>query len=193
MPSQFAFNDHDCRTPAALPGGGLHVQALQWRVLWRLPSPSPNFFLLTTRLDDALVDLLHETIPRAVSRLTGVQFTGSIEEGTQDRRSQSGWVAAGGDLQPESRACRDVVGEFCGWSYIEVGCIVLNTAATPGLLPACTRSAMPLDGQPVPHATALIRRSSGATAPLPIPSLEAPVTDITLREFGPSERVPAAG
>lgn len=96
--------------------------------------PSPNFLLLTTRLNDALVDLLHETIPRAVSRPTDEQYTGSIEVGMQDRRSQRGWVVlegAGGALQPETHACREVVLEFCGWSYVEreEGCIVLNTAA----------------------------------------------------------------
>lgn len=141
---QFAFNDHDCRTPETCREAGYRYTPFEERVLWRLPSPSPNFYLLTTRLDDALVDLLHETIPQAVSRLTGAHYTGSIEVGIQDRRSQRGWVVvegAGGGLQPRSYACREVVVEFCGWSYVgrEEGCIVLNTMArraclTPSLL-----------------------------------------------------------
>lgn len=208
---QFAFNDHDCRTPAACQEAGYTYKPFEWRELWRLPSPSPNFFLLTTRLDDALVDLLHETIPRAVSGLTGVQFTGSIEEGTQDRRSQRGWVVvegAGGGLQPESRACREVVVEFCGWSYIgrEVGCIVLNTAArraclTPSLVMHEVGHALGFyhtdDPRDVMHPTGLggqrgryspLEQSHGAFAYTQ--PRGARYQDITLREFGP---VPPGG
>ena len=68
---QFAFNDHDCRTPAACRKAGHRYTPFEERVLWRLPSPSPNFYLLTTRVDDALVDVLYETIPRAVLSTDG--------------------------------------------------------------------------------------------------------------------------
>ena len=204
---QFAFNDHDCRTPAACREAGYEYTPFDERVLWRLPSPSPNFFLLTTRLDDALVDLLHETIPQAVSRLTGVQFAGSIEEGVQDRRSQRGWVVvegAGGGLQPRSRACRDVVVEFCGWSYIgrEEGCIVLNTAArraclTPSLIMHEIGHALGIyhtdDARDIMHPTGLggqsgryssAEQSHGALAYTQ--PRGARYRDITLREFGPA-------
>lgn len=205
---QFAFNDHDCRTPAACRRAGYTYIPFEERVLWRLPSPSPNFFLLTTRLDDALVDLLHETIPRAVSRLTGVQYTGSIEVGMQDRRSQPGWVvvegAGGGALQPQSRACRDVVVEFCGWAYIgrEQGCIVLNTVArrdclTPSLLMHEVGHALGFhhtnNPRDVMHPTGLggqsgryspAEQSHGAFAYTQ--PRGARHQDITLREFGPA-------
>lgn len=204
---QFAFNDHDCRTPAACRAAGYEYTPFDERVLWRLPSPSPNFFLLTTRLDDALVDLLHEIIPRAVSRLTDVQYTGSIEEGVQDRRSQRGWVVvegAGGGLQTRSRACREVVVEFCGWSYIgrEEGCIVLNTAErraclTPSLLmheightlgfyhtddPLDIMHATGLGGQSGRYSSA--EQSHGAFAYTR--SRGARYQDATPREFGPA-------
>ena len=106
---QFAFNDHECRTPAGCSAAGYDYTPIEDRVLWRLPSPSPNFFLLTTRMDRALVDLVRKTIPSAVSQLTGVQYSGSIQVGTQDLRSRSGWIVvegAGGGLQPEAGACR---------------------------------------------------------------------------------------
>ena len=203
---QFAFNDHDCRTPAACREAGYEYRPLEERVLWRLPSPSPSFFLLTTRMDDALVDLIRETVPRAVSQLTGVQYTGSVEVGTQDRRSQRGWVVvegAGGGLQPESHACRDVVVEFCGWAYIgrEQGCIVLNTAArraclTPSLIMHEVGHALGFyhtdNRRDIMHRTGLGRhrgqyssreRSHGAVAYTQ--PRGARYQDTTLRGFGP--------
>ena len=141
---QFAFNDHECRTPAGCSAAGYDYTPIEDRVLWRLPSPSPNFFLLTTRMDRALVDLVRKTIPSAVSQLTGVQYSGSIEVGTQDLRSRSGWIVvegAGGGLQPEAGACRNIGPVACGRAFIgrELGCIVLNTPArrdclTPSLI-----------------------------------------------------------
>ena len=85
---EFAFNDYECRTPAACQDTGRKYRDLETRVLWRLPTPSPDFFLLADSLDPALVDRIRETIPRAVPQLTGVPYVGRIDAGPLDALKQ---------------------------------------------------------------------------------------------------------
>ena len=40
---EFAFDDYECRTPAACRDTGRKYRDLEKRVLWRLPTPSPDF------------------------------------------------------------------------------------------------------------------------------------------------------
>ena len=133
---QFAFNDHDCRTRAACEDAGFEYSDLHERVLWRLPTPSPDFFLVETSLEPALVERIRETIPHAVSQLTGVPYAGRIAAGPVDAQER------GGDVQitvegvtpgqtPASPACRDMeIGSAGGRAYVGRlrGCIVLNVS-----------------------------------------------------------------
>ena len=132
----FAFNDYDCRTRAACEDAGFEYSDLHERVLWRLPTPSPDFFLVETSLEPALVERIRETIPHAVSQLTGVPYAGRVAAGPVDAQER------GGDAQitvegvtpgqtPASPACRDVeIGSAGGWAYVGRlrGCIVLNVS-----------------------------------------------------------------
>ena len=132
---QFAFNDYDCRTRAACEDAGFEYSDLHERVLWRLPTPSPDFFLVETSLEPA-VERIRETIPDAVSQLTGVPYAGRIAVGPVDAQER------GGDAQitiegvtprqtPASPACRDMeIGSANGRAYVGRlrGCIVLNVS-----------------------------------------------------------------
>lgn len=133
---QFAFNDYDCRTRADCEDAGFEYSDLHERVLWRLPTPSPDFFLVETSLEPALVERIRETIPHAVSQLTGVPYAGRIAVGPVDAQEWSGnaqitveGVTPG--QTPTSPACRDIeIGSAGGWAYIGRvrGCIVLNVS-----------------------------------------------------------------
>ena len=144
---QFAFNDHDCRTREACGAAGHAYRDIAERVLWRLPTPSPDFLLLEGTLDPEIVDRIRETIPRAVPQLTGVPYTGRIEVGPRSTLPLAGdnWITVeGGTPQrpPASPACRDIEmrSSECGRAYIGRvrGCIALNrnrpSCVTPSLV-----------------------------------------------------------
>ena len=133
---QFAFNDHDCRTPEACEAPGYTYRDLGERVLWRLPTPSPDFLMLEDSLDPGIVDRIRETIPHAAPQLTGVRYTGRIETGPRDAQEPTGgnWVIVEGvtpQQTPTSPACRNIRirSSECGRAYIGRvrGCIVLNS------------------------------------------------------------------
>ena len=133
---QFAFNDYDCRTRADCEDAGFEYRDLHERVLWRLPTPSPDFFLVEPSLEPALVERIRETIPHAVSQLTGVPYTGRIAVGPVGAQERSGdaqitieGVTPG--ETPASPACRDMeIGSAGGRAYVGRlrGCIVLNVS-----------------------------------------------------------------
>lgn len=127
---QFAFNDYECSR------GAETCLDLEQRVLWRLPTPSPNFLLRTDSLDGIIADLIRETIPRAVPQLTGTPYTGRIESAPQGAPEPAGgtWIVVEGAAPrqtPTSSACREIELETinCGLAYIgsQRGCILLNT------------------------------------------------------------------
>ena len=137
---QFAFNDHECSRPEET------CSDLSARVLWRLPTPSPNFLVREDSLAvPNLVDVIRETIPRAVPQLTGVPYTGRVETAPRDAREPSGgnWIVIEGVVPqetPTSSACRNIGTEsyVCGKAYIgrERGCIILNTHRRSCLTPS---------------------------------------------------------
>ena len=134
---QFAFNDYECRTERACADAGWEYRDLDERVLWRLPTPSPDFFLVETSLEPALVDRIRETIPHAVSQLTGVPYAGRIAVGpvNAQERGGDGQITVEGATPgqtPASPACRDIeIGSAGGRAYVGRlrGCIVLNVSA----------------------------------------------------------------
>ena len=116
-------------------------------MLWRLPTPSPNFFLLETSLDPALVERIREAIPHAAPQLTGTRYTGRIDAGPLGAQDRGG----GGQITiegvtpgepPVAPACREIEIESsnCGRAYVGSlrGCIVLNmqrrSCLTPSLI-----------------------------------------------------------
>lgn len=137
---QFAFNDYQCSRPEET------CSDLAQRVLWRLPTPSPNFLVLEDSLAvPNLVDVIRETIPRAVPQLTGVPYTGRVETAPRDAPEPSGgnWIVIEGVVPqetPTSSACRNIGTEsyVCGKAYIgrERGCIILNTHTRSCLTPS---------------------------------------------------------
>ena len=137
---QFAFNDYECSRPEEA------CNDLAQRLLWRLPTPSPDFFLLEDSLAvPNLVEVIRETIPRAVPQLTGVPYTGRIESAPPDGRGPPGdnWIVIEGVVPqetPTSSACRNIGTEsyVCGKAYIgsERGCIILNTHSRSCLTPS---------------------------------------------------------
>ena len=144
---QFAFNDYECRNSRACEDAGFTYRDLEERVLWRLPTPSPDFFLVETSLDAALVDRIRETIPQAVRQLTGAPYTGRIDAGPLDAQERGG----GGQITiegvtpgepPAAPACREIEIEAsnCGRAYVGSlrGCIALNmqrrSCLTPSLI-----------------------------------------------------------
>ena len=142
---QFAFNDHDCRTREACEAAGYTYRDIAERVLWRLPTPSPDFHLRADSLDPETVDRIRETIPHAVPQLTGVPYTGRVETGPRNGQEPMGgnWIIVEGSTPqqtPTSRACREVeiTSSNCGWAYIGRvrGCIVLNTQRRSCLTPS---------------------------------------------------------
>ena len=144
---QLAFNDYECRNSRACEDAGFTYRDLEERVLWRLPTPSPDFFLVETSLDAALVDRIRETIPQAVRQLTGAPYTGRIDAGPLDAQERGG----GGQITiegvtpgepPAAPACREIEIEAskCGRAYVGSlrGCIALNmqrrSCLTPSLI-----------------------------------------------------------
>ena len=138
---QFAFNDYDCVTRTACEDAGLDYLNLEERVLWRLPTPSPDFFLVETSLDPALVEQIRETIPHAVSQLTGVPYAGRVVAGPPEAREPGGsaQITIEGVTPGEpasSASCRGLdIGSVTGRAYIGRlrGCIVLNMQRRPNL------------------------------------------------------------
>ena len=136
---QFAFNDYECSRATET------CSDLAERVLWRLPTPSPDFLLLADSLNPDLVDRMRETIPRAVPQLTGVPYAGRIETGPRDGPEPAGgnWIVVEGVIPqqtPTSSACRNIGTEsyVCGKAYVgsERGCIILNTHTRSCLTPS---------------------------------------------------------
>ena len=142
---QFAFNDWDCRTPAACEAADFTYRPIEERVLWRLPTPSPDFLMLADSLSPELVDRIRETVPHAVPQLTGVPYTGRVDTGSRGMQEPSGgnWIIVEGatpEQPPTSPACRDIEiqSRNCGYAYIGRvrGCIVLNMRRQPCLTPS---------------------------------------------------------
>ena len=142
---QFAFNDHDCRTREACEAAGHTYRDIAQRVLWRLPTPSPDFLLLEDSLDPEIVGRFRVTIPRAVPQLTGAPYTGRIETGPRSAREPTGgnWIIVEGatpQQAPTSAACRglEIRSSECGRAYIGRvrGCIALNTNRRSCLTPS---------------------------------------------------------
>ena len=144
---QFAFNDWDCRTPAACEAADFTYRPIEERVLWRLPTPSPDFLMLADSLSPELVDRIRETIPHAVPQLTGVPYIGRIDTGSLGMQEPVGgnWIVIEGAKPPEtptSVACRgiEVRSSECGRAYIGRvrGCVALNmrrpSCLTPSLI-----------------------------------------------------------
>ena len=143
---EFAFDDYECRTPAACRDANRKYRALEKRVLWRLPTPSPDFFLLADSLDPALVDQIRETIPRAVPQLTGVPYAGRIDAGPLDAlRLGVEMITIEGiraGRPPTAPACRNITlgGGVRARATVGSlhGCIVLNmyhrSVLTPSLI-----------------------------------------------------------
>ena len=142
---QFAFNDWDCRTPAACEAADFTYRPIEERVLWRLPTPSPDFLVLADSLNPELVDRIRETIPHAVPQLTGVAYTGRVDTGSRGMQEPIGgnWIVVEGVTPPEpptSPACRgiELKSTESGRAYIGRvrGCIVLNMRRQSGLTPS---------------------------------------------------------
>ena len=140
---EFAFNDYECRTPAACQATGRKYRDLEERALWRLPTPSPDFFLLADSLDPALVDLIRETIPRAVPQLTGVPYVGRMDAGPLDAQRLGvemitiEGIRAG--RPPTAPACRGISlgGAFARATVGSLhGCIVLDMYRRSSLTPS---------------------------------------------------------
>ena len=110
---QFAFNDWDCRTPAACEAADFTYRPIEERVLWRLPTPSPDFLMLADSLSPEL-------------------------EADSARRPASPKPPE----TPVSVACRgiEVRSSECGRAYIGRvrGCVALNmrrpSCLTPSLI-----------------------------------------------------------
>ena len=126
---EFAFNDYDC--PSATCGA-----PIDQRSLWRLPTPSPNVFVLTTHLSASLVSQITDVAPRAVAEFTGVPYSGRVVTGDIDQqRSEPGWITfEGGEngVAAETTACEGFIGgeEWSGAAKLgaEIGCIFINLA-----------------------------------------------------------------
>ena len=144
---QFAFNDWDCRTRETCEARGFTYRPIEERLLWRLPTPSPDFLVLADSLSPELVDRIRETIPHAVPQLTGVPYAGRVDTGSRGMQEPAGgnWIVIEGAMPPEtpmSAACRglEVRSSECGRAYIGRvrGCVALNmrrpSCLTPSLI-----------------------------------------------------------
>ena len=124
---EFAFNDYDC--PSATCG-----DPIDQRILWRLPTPSPNVFVLTTHLSASHVSQITDVAPRAIAEFTGVPYSGRVVTGDIDQqRSEPGWITfEGGEkgVAAETTACEGYIGgeDWSGAAKLgaEIGCIFIN-------------------------------------------------------------------
>ncbi len=125
---ELAFNDHDC--PSATCGGPMDE-----RILWRLPNPSPNVFVLTTGLPAYYVRQIEDLAPQAIAELTSVPYSGRVVTGNIDsQRSEPGWITFEGlatGWPPKTEACRGFPAGGEGWSGAaklgaEIGCVGFN-------------------------------------------------------------------
>ncbi len=144
---QFAFNDWDCRTPAACEARDFTYRPIEERVLWRLPTPSPDFLIMADSLSPEIVNRIQEAIPHAVPQLTGASYTGRVDTGRLGMQEpvEGNWIVVEGTEPtetPRSVACRGIEVQFgdCGRAYIGRmrGCIALNmrrpSCVTPSLI-----------------------------------------------------------
>ena len=124
---EFAFNDYDC--PSATCG-----DPIDHRILWRLPTPSPNVFVLTTHLSANYVSQITDIAPQAIAAFTGVPYSGRVVTGDIDQqRSEPGWITfEGGEngVAAETTACEGFSGggNRSGSAKLgaEIGCIFIN-------------------------------------------------------------------
>ena len=124
---EFAFNDYDC--PSATCG-----EPIDQRILWRLPTPSPNVFVLTTHLSANYVSQITDIAPQAIAEFTGVPYSGRVVTGDIDQqRSEPGWITfEGGEkgVAAETTACEGFSGggDWSGAAHVgaEIGCIFIN-------------------------------------------------------------------
>ena len=124
---EFAFNDYDC--PSATCG-----DPIDQRILWRLPTPSPNVFVLTTHLSANYVSQITDIAPQAIAAFTGVPYSGRVVTGDIDQqRSEPGWITfEGGEngVAAETTACEGFSGggDWSGAAKLgaEIGCIFIN-------------------------------------------------------------------
>ena len=124
---EFAFNDYDC--PSATCG-----DPIDQRILWRLPTTSPNVFVLTTHLSANYVSQITAIAPQAIAAFTGVTYSGRVVTGDIDQqRSKRGWITIeGGEdgVAAETTACEGFVGggNWSGSAKLgaEIGCIFIN-------------------------------------------------------------------
>ena len=124
---EFAFNDYDC--PSATCG-----DPIDQRILWRLPTTSPNVFVLTTHLSANYVSQIKDIAPQAIAAFTGVPYSGRVVTGDIDKqRSEPGWITfEGGEkgVAAETTACEGFIGggDWSGSAKLgaEIGCIFIN-------------------------------------------------------------------
>ena len=129
---QFAFNDWDCRTRGTCEAQGFTYRPIEERLLWRLPTPSPDFLVLADSLSPEIVDRIRETIPHAVPQLSentavasvvmkAVKMSVSFERALGDRirsaarRSGTGissWLAAATAARLRADALRQFLDEW---------------------------------------------------------------------------------
>ena len=142
---QFAFNDWDCRTRGTCEAQGFTYRPIEERLLWRLPTPSPDFLVLADSLSPELVDRIRETIPHAVPQLTGVPYTGRVDTGSRGMQepARDNLIVIEGAMPPEtpmSAACRglEVRSSECGRAFIGSvrGCVALNMRRPRCLTPS---------------------------------------------------------
>lgn len=124
---EFAFDMFDCPDANACPDyyrDGSGPLPLHERLLYVLPSPSPNIYIRTERenggrgFSSSQIRTLRREIPRAIADLTGEAFTGQITEGSADR-DQEGWITV---VAVRSADDRDV------WGRDDDGSIVCGRA-----------------------------------------------------------------
>ena len=97
---EFAFDMFDCPDEDACPDyyrDGSGPLPLEERLLYVLPSPSPNIYIRTERengergFSSSQIRTLRRVMPRAIADLTGEPFTGQITEGSA-HRDRDGWI-----------------------------------------------------------------------------------------------------
>ena len=100
---ELVYNAHD--KPGDLAG----------RVLWVLPTASPNVYIRTTNLESADVAYMRREIPRIVHQVTGETYTGRVEDGPADVE-RPGWILI--RTVTRGTAPEFITGTSCGYARI---------------------------------------------------------------------------